>query len=394
MKHRWQQTGRYRAQVTHPARPGKRLSLRASSPGEMLARLQWVEELRRDVTAGMRSPLEVERQLQRFGRLDTKITTIDALCEVWRAGLRIDARPKALSTWRRQLAPCIGGAQWWELTAERMRAWEAWAIGKGYAPKTIAAAFSQVSAALTLAQDAGHIDGTPWGRWQPRKATARRQREAARTMGELEAIIQAARDLDPRGDLADRIIVMALCGLRQGEATALGWDDIARGELRIRHNAIDGWQDLHPDWDRPKDPPKGRAAATIALHPDAVKALERQWRRQELAGIARADGPVFPVWRGARAGQWRHMYACIDPAVFRRVIETAGVPNPDAWDVHSLRHSFATLEGAHAADPRDTQRRTRHASLAQLAAYAHGSRDLPASKIPRLTITITEKEDE
>jgi integrase len=393
---RYQKTapGRYRAQVTHPARPGKRLSLRASSPGEMVARLAYVEELRRDVSLGMRAPADVDRKLASLTKPDPRALTADQLCETWRAGLRIDARPKALSVWRRQLQPSIGGAQWWELDAARMRAWEAWAIGQGYAPKTIAAAFSQVSAAFALACEAGHIDAMPWGRWHPRKAVARRRREAARTLAELEAIIRAARELDPRSDLADRIIVIALCGLRQGEASALGWDDLARGELRVRHNAIDGWQVLHPEWDRPQDPPKGREPESIALHPDAIEALERQRERQRVRGVYRPDGPVFPVWRGTRAGEWRHMYACIDTAIFRRVVEAAGVPNPAAWDVHSLRHSNATLEGASGADPRDTQRRTRHATMAQLAHYAHGSRELPASKIPRLTpVTITEKKE-
>lgn len=377
--------GRYRSQIAHPTRPNARLSLRASTPGELRARIAYVHELRRDVAMGIRAPGDVDTRIRALTGAGAP-PTVAQLCEAWRKGLRPDARPKAESAYRCQIAP-LGNVPWWGLTADVLRQWYAELLTR-YAPKTAHSAYAQLAAAFGLALDAETIDALPWGRWRPPPPEVRRRREATRDVGELVRLIEAAHRWDrkhgPHSDMAARVTVMALCALRQGEAAALGWDDLdpARGVIHLRHNAVDGWRTRHPEWTRPSDPPKN-GAAMLRLHPDAADALDGQRERLRGLGILRPDGPVFPNMQPNKLGAWRDMYRCIRPKHFGEVVRLAGLPNPERWDVHSLRHSGATLETAHSS-PMAALARTRHASLEQLQQYAHGPRELPPSAIPRL----------
>jgi integrase len=295
---------------------------------------------------------------------------------------------KARAYWKHQLAPYFGELRADALTEEVMAAWVRELERRGYAPKTINAAFWIVCATLRRAHRRGELASLPWGDWRPPAAIRRRVPAAARSLAELGALLRTARAMDDeerRGppcarDLAERIAVLALCGLRQGEAAALGWDrvDLPRGLLTIDRAALDGWRVRWPQKERPDFPPKGRRAATLSLHPLAAAALAHQREKLARLGWLRPDGPVFPV---QPAGTWRANATCIKPELFAIVVRRAGVPDPDRWVVHSLRHSFATLEIAAGTPLRDVQARTRHATLEQLDAYAHTTRDLPPSRI-------------
>jgi hypothetical protein len=66
-----------------------------------------------------------------------------------------------------------------------------------------------------------------------------------------------------------------------------------------------------------------------------------------------------------------------------------GFPNPEDWTVHSLRHSFATLEVKSSGDIKRTQARTGHSSVKQLESYLHASGDfLGESAIPVLPLRL------
>lgn len=390
----------YRSQVVHPAEPSRRIDVTASSREELFARVAWLRELRRDVKIGKRSPLEVARLVER-GR-QRPLTVKDAWDE-WLLTQSPHDRRKAGSILEQQITPCLSPGALdlglWTLTETVMRGLELAMLGRGYAPKTVKGAVACLAAAVSLAVRTHHLEAKPWGSWTPLPAAVRKEREAARDPGELEAIVREARKLDEEkwsrgelGDLSYRVLVLALCALRNGEGAGLGWDDVDldRRSLVVRHQALDSWTKDYPSWTRPLCPVKGRKKThhVVALHPDAMRALVAQRAQLAALGIFAPDGPVFPAKeRHELTGWWRRNANCIRPDAFKRLVVRAKLPHPERWCVHSLRHSSATLEIGAGADPKSVQARTGHASLDQLEQYVHTrTRGLVPSKIPELAI--------
>jgi len=386
--------GRYLSQIGHPADPARRITVRASTRAELKQRVGFLRELREDVKIGRKSPGEVARLVD-AGRRPLRLGEV---WEAWAESLTETTADKARSTWTHMVKPLGEDTPIWTLDEARMRIW-ALELSASHASRSIVTAFQLLSASVRLVIRRKHLDVVPWGSWRPARGEALAPREAARSTLELGQLVQAASLSDhffeqdvpadaPLPDLARRVIVMALCALRNGEGAGLGWDDIDfdRGVMLVRHQAIDGWPRRHPEWTRPLSPPKGKRTREIALHPDALEAL----CEQRLFLIAKdrwwPDGPVFPVRRSStQSGFWRRNANGIKPATFKRLVIRAGLPNPDRWVVHSLRHSAATLEGLAGMDLKSIQARTGHVSMNVLFDYVHpGGRDLPASKIPRL----------
>jgi integrase len=195
-------------------------------------------------------------------------------------------------------------------------------------------------------------------------------------------------------DLGPRTAVTLFLALRNGELAGLGWDDLGldgpRPVARIRHQALDQWRTHYPDWRRPLAPPKGGRERTVLVHPTALVALLAQRESLQARGWFRADGPVFPGNVGTRfEGTWRNNANGIPPATLKRLAAAAGLPFPDEWVTHSLRHSLATVESVSGADLRSIQTRTGHGSLRVLEDYIHArtGRDLAPSAVPALPVT-------
>lgn len=330
-----------------------------------------------------------------LGRRRGPEPTVRSVYDAWANTLSREAGcglSKAQSVWRSHFER-FGDLRVSELVAARLIEWERWArVDADYASKSIKDAFEHMARAMRRALELGHIERLPWGSWKPPRAVTRKPREAARSLDEALTIVRLAFERDAvarkHGEFADlgrRVLVMLLCGLRQGEAVALGWDcvalDASPPTLTVRYNALEQWQRHHPTWTRPMSPPKGRKSRTIVLHEAAVAALRAQRDALDACGGYSATGPVFPMRHGHG---WRTHNACIKPEAFKELVIKAGLPNPDGWCVHSLRHSFATLEHGHGADLRTVQARTGHASLEVLEGYIHraSGRNLPRSSIP------------
>lgn len=257
------------------------------------------------ITAGTLSELEHKtrkvaavREGLRWGELTQKAAaaalrpaagkklTVAACWERYFPGVPVRSKPIARSNWDRRLRPYFAELQVWELDKARMSAWAAKLEAEHFAPKTIRGAYDWLAGAVAIAVDDGVLDGWPWGNWRPKRALAVRTRENCDSVAELAMLLGAARQLDARdwhaGRYADRvqmIAVMALCGMRQGEACGLAWDcvDLVNGVVAIRYQAARGWPERWPDG-RPRDPTKTKPR-TIRLHPDAVAAFEMQDRK-------------------------------------------------------------------------------------------------------------------
>lgn len=377
-----------RSQPRNPLRPETRLSV-TGRPAEVEAKLRAIEEVREQLKSGVIGQREAALRLSRAFR--GPATWADAW-DSYRRGLRTRWAQKAASIWAHRLGPTFATLRIWEADDARLREWEAGEIKRGMAPKTQKCSWELLKTIGRRAVAAGLAEATPWTVYRPAKCPKGLKREACTSLVELQALVFAARDRDLRsrrhgspGDLALRILIVALCGLRQGEAAGLSWDytgiDDVPAALRIEYATIDQWQRHNPSWMRPMDPPKDGPRA-IVLHPSAVEALKAHREDLQRRGAWRPDGPVFPR---DNSGAWRSHAEVIDADIFRDCVKAAGLPRVDKWSPHSLRHTFATLELASGGDQRSVMDRTGHSSVAVLQQYLHASgRGLPASAIPLL----------
>ncbi|WP_437316709.1 tyrosine-type recombinase/integrase [Sorangium sp. So ce385] len=394
----------YGRQITDP-RDGKRKWIRGKTPGEVLTRIELIRKQIEDAKLGL---ISHEELVQRAQAAVEGLLTVQKAWESHVSALSPRWGPKAKGYWRRYLMPYFDGCAAAHLTEDRMRQWEDWMLThrvrrrgevRPLAAKTIKNVFDLLKAAFNRAIGNKRLAALPWGKWSPRGGGKGPEREACRSTTELLLLVRAAAARDARtrasrgfADLAYRVLVAALSGLRQGELAGLGWDDFdnldgeipvlgTRVILRVRHQAIDGWRLANPTWTRPLTPPKHRDGDDNAdkpqeLHPVAVWALRQQREQLRARGWYRPDGPVFPAAWGKRPGDWRSHGQAIDPErEIRAVVRAAGLPDPERWVTHSLRHTFATLELAavlaSTGDVRAVQERTRHRDRRTLEGYFH-----------------------
>jgi integrase len=388
---------RHRWQGTHPV-TGGRWSLTAQTHGDLAELIARARRIGHELRAGT---ISLEQALARcdelVGRRAAIVARLITFGEAWRAYVETQVHPhtrsKLASVWKHHLSildatpvASLTDAKLDELVATWLRA--------GLAPKYIRnTLWAFLAAAVRHAKRARRIERLPWDEFKPPRGVVRRRPAAATKPDHLAAVIAEARKDDAleeaRGKLGDlhcRIGVLGLAGMRNGEGAGLGWDrvDFDADTITIEFQALDQWQKHYPEKTRPDIPTKNAKEAgplVQRMHPDCRVLLLEQRERLKRLGWYRADGPVFPTAGGA----WRKNANCIYPEDMKAIAIRAGVPNAARWVTHSLRHSFSTLELRGGGAPRDVQRRTGHASLAQLEQYVHDAPgELAASAIGRV----------
>ena len=411
-------TGGFVSDIAHPYLAGQRLRLSAKTAHDLAQQKTVIESWVREYRFHGLSLEELRNRLARFENRRAPAVMLRAAWEAYTAAARPSMLSRLGSVWRKQLAPELAELAVVHLTARRLQLWEARAIAEGYAPKTTRDAFMLLAAAVRASLTDG--EDLPWkmGRgkyWKPSRAPVPlKERPACGTAEEAELLIHAAleRDRDQRAgkhgaayalrlaDLGQRCTVTLFLALRNGELAGLGWDDlaldVAKPKARIRHQAVDQWRRLYPDWTRPLAPPKGGRMREVAIHPTALLALAAQRELLEQRGWYRDDGPVFPGHEGTPfAGTWRNNANGIRPDHMKELAAAAGLPFPDEWVTHCLRHSLATVESTSGADLRTIQRRTGHGSLRALEGYIHArtGRALAPSAVPQLALNFDLEHD-
>jgi integrase len=392
--------GRYRSQLTHPCLPDRRIELRAETLPKLRDYQARVRELGHEYRYGRLSLEEVLQALERMVSGPRPPMLVQDAWDTWVATVTLDRPDKAgkyKSVWKHHLAAHFGGRYIEELHDGHFLAWETEEKKRGYRARTIRDAFWLFAAAVRHAKRGKKVARLPWDEYRPPTKDALPPREKAwtKSVDELAKLVHAAFTEDAehwaRGEYADlgaRVVVIGLCGLRNGEAAGLGWDliNLDQGIVRVQYQVLDQWKRLYPGRDRPDFPLKNKPH-TQALHPDALAALKAQKAQLERFGAYRADGPVFPEhgrW-STRPGSWRANANCVRPEKMKELARRAGLAKPGTWTVHALRHSFASLEADAGGSLKAVQERTGHASLKQLEGYVHAMRAaLPASAIPAL----------
>ena len=151
--------------------------------------------------------------------------------------------------------------------------------------------------------------------------------------------------------------LLAMTGMRRGEALGLGWEDtdMEQGSLTIRRAwiPVNGVAQF-------SEPESRRSQRTIALDPVTVEALRAHAARQAgeqrtWQGSAAEVGLVFTRLDGRPLVPW------VVSKAFREHSKAAILP---PIPLHGLRHTYATLALASGVNPRIVSGRLGHATVA------------------------------
>lgn len=188
-------------------------------------------------------------------------------------------------------------------------------------------------------------------------ATGHRPPVAVWTPTQLKSFLHTVRE--------DRLFalwwLLALRGLRRGEAAALRWNDLDldHGELTISRNRTSAAYQVYEG--QPKTPAGSR---TIALDKHTVKVLHTHQRRQRVERDERAapgrneNGYVFTTVNGK---------ALHPDYLTRRFIRLLSLTQLPPIRLHDLRHGAACLAHAAGVDMKALQHQLGHSSIAVTA---------------------------
>ena len=343
--------------------------------------LRETEERRRAIKGGFATRRECEAALakvlvaleaQTF-RPPTRITVRAFLLSEWLPTVKGSLRPTTYASYamlaREHIIPRLGALQLQKLSPAAVNALYADLSEHGRVHGGGPLSASSVRRVHAVLHRACH-DAVRWGRLtvnpvagaDPPKASAEHHdRLPVWSAEQLAAFLAAVAD--------DRLFalwrLLAMTGMRRGEALGLGWEDtdIERGSLTIRRAwiPVDGVA-------RFSEPKSRRSRRTIALDPVTLEALKAHAARQAdeqsswQEGAAdsglvftRPDGRALVPWAVSKAFRDRSRAALLPP-----------IP------LHGLRHTYATLALSSGVNPRIVSGRLGHSTVAlTLDVYSH-----------------------
>ena len=348
-----------------------------SCGGELLE----TEERRRAIKGGFATRKECEAALAKIlAALETqsftpptKITVKAFLLGEWLPTVKGSLRPTTYASYtmlaREHIIPRLGHLQLQKLSPAAINALYAHLSEHGRVHGGGPLSASSVRRVHAVLHRACH-DAVRWGRLSvnpvagadPPKASAEHHdRLPVWTAEQLAAFLGSVAD--------DRLYalwrVLAMTGMRRGEALGLGWEDVdmEAGSVTIRRAwiPVNGVAQL-------SEPKSRRSRRTIALDPVTLEALRAHAARQAgeqstweeglaTAGLVftRPDGRPLVPWVVSKAFRDHGRAAMLPP-----------IP------LHGLRHTYATLALASGVNPRIVSGRLGHATVAlTLDVYSH-----------------------
>jgi integrase len=227
-----------------------------------------------------------------------------------------------------------------------------------------------LSAVLTLAVEYGYISANPAAGRRRRLRPPARRPVHLDSAAQIEALLDAARELDARPGARTRgrralLATLVLAGLRASEACALRWGDVdlANGRIQI-----------------------GRSKTQAGLREIPLLPL----LRDELAAHkldAECGGPealVFPSARGRARDKDNLRSRVLHPVALRadELLRLRGCPPlPVGLTPHKLRHTFASVLVACGEDPAAVMAALGHTDPKfTLRVYAHVMRREPGER--------------
>ena len=218
------------------------------------------------------------------------------------------------------LRPLVGKVRLDKLGPEHVRGLHQAMRRAGKSPTTIRNAHAALRRALGAALSDRRVS-INWAREVPAPNAADRPHPVLSVEDAGNVFVVASRN--PR-ELA-RVHVAVLCGLRQGEALALRWEDVGEASLRVE------WSAARVDGVRVRQRPKtARSRRTVPLPPAA---------RESLAAWRRASGGRGFVFHG-HPGPDSIEGSERDYRAWRKILDAADVP---AVPLHGARGTCATI---------------------------------------------------
>jgi integrase len=339
------------------------------------------EERRRVIKGGYPTRRECEAALAKvLAALETqtftpptKVTVKQFLLSEWLPTVKTSLRPTTYASYamlaREHILPTLGALQLQKLTPGAINALYAHLLEHGRVHGGGPLSASSVRRVHAVLHKACH-DAVRWGRLTvspvdsadpPKQSAEHRDGLPVWNAEQLAAFLGHVSD--------DRLYalwrLLAMTGMRRGEALGLGWEDLdmEAGAVTIRRAwiPVDGVA-------RFSEPKSRRSRRTIALDPvtlDVLKAhvahqADEQSTWQEDAAAAglvftRPDGRPLVPWTVSKAFR-DHGRAALLPRI----------------PLHGLRHTYATLALASGINPRIVSARLGHATVAlTLDVYSH-----------------------
>lgn len=291
----------------------KRITRRAATKREAVRRLE-------------------ELKLTRAAGVVPSNASLSQWCDYW-LGTVTKLKPSTVTYYtlyvERWIKPTIGHVRLSKVGPEHVRALQQAMESAHKSPTTIRNAHATLRRALKLALLERRVS-VNWAKEVGGPAAADKPHPILSLEDAGNLFLVASRD--PR-ELA-RAHIAILCGLRQGEALALRWEDVRADSLRVE------WSAARVDGKRVRQRPKTeRSRRTVPLAPAAQQSL-LAWR--EASG---GTGYVFPGFDGPESIE----DASRDFRAWKALLRDAHVP---AIPVHGARGTCATLLRSRGASER------------------------------------------
>ncbi len=303
------------------------------------------------------------RAVQQGLPVPTERQTVAQYLTAWLVTARASVRPSTYRSYadtiRLHIIPTLGGGQLAKLSPGQIQDLLDAKLASGLSPRTVGIVHAVLRQALGQAYR--------WGIVPRNVASVVTPPRVART---------EVRPFDPdqaraflaamRGDRLEGLYTVAIaCGLRQGEALGLRWQDVDMdaGTLRVRHSLqrIDGTLQL-------VEPKTERSRRSVSLPGVVVSALRehrvRQLEERLLAGSRWRDGDyVFPSTIGTPLDGVTVTHR------FQDALKRLGLPHQR---FHDLRHACASLLLAQGVSPRVVMETLGHSQISlTMNVYSH-----------------------
>jgi len=343
--------------------------------------LRETEERRRETRSGFATQKECQAAMNKLlvaveqhnYSAPTKASVKEYLKKEWLPAVKATIRPSTYNSYVQHvechIAPHIGTVKLQKLTGSQVNALYAKLAetGKkdtktGLSPMTIHHVHACLHKACKDAVRWGHISRNPLDAADPPRKKGDGTREMQTwTKEQLKAFLEAMKDerLSPLWHL------VAMTGMRRGEAIGLRWSDVdlENARLAVRRALIPINREVVVS-----EPKTAKGRRVIALDPGTVEVLKSQAARQldaQDAGEAAwvETGLVFTQENGE----------ALDPEsvsrYFRQAVKQSLLPQ---IRLHDLRHTHATLALQAGIHPKVVSERLGHATISiTLDTYSH-----------------------
>jgi integrase len=344
------------------------------------AALKQTEERRRDTRAGFATQKECQAAMnkllvaveQQTYAAPTKASVREYLTKEWLPAVKATIRPSTYNSYVQHvechIAPHIGSVKLAKLTGSQVNALYAKLAesGKkdaksGLSPMTVHHVHSCLHKACKDAVRWGHLPKNPLDAADPPRKKSNGTKEMQTWSKEqLRAFLGSVR--------ADRLSplwhLIAMTGMRRGEAIGLRWSDVdlENSRLSVRRALIPTNREVVVS-----EPKTAKGRRVIALDAATVEVLKAQATRQLEEQTSSADwvetGFVFTVENGQ----------ALDPEsvsrYWRQAVQKALLP---PIRLHDLRHTHATLALQAGIHPKVVSERLGHAAVSiTLDTYSH-----------------------